>query len=74
MQENCMTKSFLKEMEDCQTIMNVEDIMNFLRISKRGAYRVVKKLKECGKAFYIEGEGWYISKQDFIDWLDKINY
>ena len=69
-----MTESFLKEMEDYPTIMNIKDIINFLRISKRGAYRVLNKLKECVKSFYVEGEGWNIYKQDFIDWIDKINY
>lgn len=74
MQGVYMTKSFLREMEDYPIIMNIKDIINFLRISKRGAYRVLNKLKECGKAFYIEGEGWNISKQDFIAWIDEINY
>lgn len=66
-----MTKSFFKEMEGCPVLMNVRDIESVLRISRRGAYRV---MQATGAAFEVCGDSLQISRDDLIKWIDNYNF
>lgn len=65
-----MTKSFFKEMEECPVLMNVQDIESALRISRRGAYRVL----QATGATITCGENLQIARDDLIKWIVDYNF
>ena len=57
------------EMENLPVILDVTDLQEFLRISKRGLYRV---LHDPDLHAYKDEDGeWNILREDLAAWLEK---
>lgn len=58
-----------KEFASLPAILNKDDILGFLRVSKSSLYILLKEIP-CWKD---EDEGFLTTKSDFIDWIKKNN-
>nr|MBQ2233659.1 helix-turn-helix domain-containing protein [Treponema sp.] len=56
------------QMNFLPTILDYKDIQSVLRISNRSMYRILQD--PLLKAYKVEGEGWMVNKEDFIEWLE----
>lgn len=62
--------SFQTELMELPPILDWTDIQSVLRISDRTMYRILRD--PLLRAFRVEGEGWQVLREDFIEWLDGI--
>lgn len=63
-----MNESMQKELESFPALLNLSDLMQYLRISERQAYRLIKN--PALHAFREEKE-WNIARAELIAWLES---
>lgn len=57
------------ETEGLPVMLDAEDLLNFLRISRRGLYRVLHDPDL--HAFKDEGGDWNVLREDLVSWLER---
>ncbi|MBQ7753805.1 MAG: helix-turn-helix domain-containing protein [Treponema sp.] len=63
-----MNESMQNELSSYPALLNLSDLMSFLRISERQAYRLIKN--PALHAWKADGE-WCVTRADLIAWLDS---
>ena len=62
-------KDLAEEIQGLPVILDSRDLMTFLRISRRGLYRILKN-KEL-HAFQDEDGEWNVLRDDLERWIEK---
>lgn len=65
----CTRVELDEEIKDLPVILDAQDLLKFLRISKRGLYRVLHDPDL--RAYKDDGGDWNVLRDDLAAWLEK---